>query len=492
MFVNGATYNAQHPDHVLYMRKWTLIRDVLRGELAVKEKGPLYLPLQNVEKSIEAFNARYAVYLEKAKFYNATARTLAGFVGQVFNKQPAQEFDPSIQYLKDDPCGTGSNLEQLAKDVIADVMSYGRCGLWVDFPKTGGSYSMADVKEGLARPTITKYSAINIINWKTIKRGAKTLLSLVVLRERVLVDTEDEFVSRYDYQYRVLRLRDGVYSVKVFKVWSPDEEPEVIPLDNNGNPFDEIPFVFIGIKQNDSKVDNPPLYDMASLNIAHYRNSADYEEACFMVGQPTVWYAGLDQTWIDTVLKGEFRVGSRGGLPLPPGGSAGLLQVQSNTLCKEAMDQKEAQMIALGARIVRESSVAKTATEVNSDKVSEVSTLASGARNTSAGLRKAFDFAQKFAGSNAEVKFELSTDFDMTSMTSQMLLAIVATWQAGLMVSEDVHDVFTRAGFTNLTFEEAKAKGMADKPPEPMATNKPVAKSDNQASSANNSSSGVN
>ena len=490
MLAYGSFYTSQHPDHIIYSRKWSMIRDVLKGELSVKLKGQVYLPLQNFEKSQEAFDARYAVYLEKAKFYNATARTLAGFVGQVFNKQPAQEFDPSLQYLKDDPCGTGSNLEQLAKATLADVVSYGRCGLWVDFPTTGGSYSLAEVNEGLVRPTITKYNPLNIINWKTIKKGAKTLLSLVVLREKVLVSTgDDEFVSRYDYHYRVLRLRDYGYTVQVYTPWdSVVESQEITPLDYDGNPFDEIPFVFIGIKQNDYKVDEPPLYDMASLNIAHYRNSADYEEACFMVGQPTVWYAGLNEAWIENVLKGEFRLGSRGGLPLPSGGSAGILQVQSNTLCKEAMDQKEAQMIALGARIVRESSVAKTATEVNSDKVSEVSTLASGARNTSAGLRKAFEFCQEFTGTNVPVKFELSTDFDMTSMTSQMLLAIVATWQAGLMVSEDVHDVFTRAGFTNLTYAEAKNKGMLEKPEPAMATNSPAARSDNQASSNKSSS----
>lgn len=483
MSVTGSAYASQHPDYTKNLQKWSLIKDVLEGEIAVKFRKQLYLPLENTERDANRYKERYKVYIQRAKLYNATARTLAGFVGQVFNKQPAQEFPAELSYLKDDPTGTGANLEQFAKGITGDVVSFGRCGIWIDFPKFEKGYSVKDVTDGVARPTLKRYNAVDVVNWRTIQRGARTLLSLIVLREQVLVDSDDEFVAEYRYQYRVLRLRNNIYTVQVYRDWESVESPATTPLNHKGEPFDEIPFVFIGIKENDSTVDDAPMYDMASLNISHYVNSADYEEACFMVGQPMLWYAGIDKGFADDFLPDGVRVGSRGGLPLPPGGAAGLLQAASNGMVKEAMDQKEAQMIALGARIIRESGVAKTATEVTGDKVTEVSTLAAAARNTSAGLRKAFEFAQKFAGTSAEIKFELATDFDMTTMTSQMLLAIVATWQAGLMVSEDVHDVFTRAGFTNLTFEQAKTKGMLNKPPEPpVATGSPAARSDNQAS----------
>lgn len=475
---NTTNYSAKHPDYLEYEKKWTVIEDVLKGEFAIKAKKTIYLPLANVERSTEEYNERYNAYLERAKFYNATARTLSGFVGQVFNKPPSQEIDSSVEYFKEDPCGTGVTLEQLAKGVLAKLVSTGRCGIWVDFPKTNGSYTKAEVDAGLTRPTLTLYDAKDIINWRTIKRGARTILSLVVLHEKVLIE-DDDFVSRYGNRYRVLRLRNNVYTVEVFDDWQSVSHPVVIPLDNNGNKFDEIQFFFGGINENDYTVDEPPMFDMASLNIAHYRNSADYEEACFMVGQPTVWYAGLDKNWIDNVLKGEFRLGSRGGLPLPMGGSAGILQVQANGLAKEAMDQKEQQMVALGARIVKDSSVAKTATEINSDKITEVSTLAAGARNTSALLRTAFNAAQKFAGTNVKIGFELATDFDMARMTSQELLAIVTVWQSGLMATVEARDVLTRAGYTTLSLEEAiKAGAQAQAP---VATT-PATRTDNRSS----------
>ena len=484
MFVQGSNYTAMHPDYLLNATKWTMIHDVLKGELAVKAKGDVYLPLQNMERKadVQKFQERYNAYLERAVFYNATARTLAGFVGQVFDKPPKIDVGDE-KYLQEDPCGTGVTLEQLAKSILAGTVSYGRGGIFVDFPSTGGSYSVADVQAGLVRPTLTYYPALEILNWRTTKRKAKTLLSLVVLRERVEVEADnDSFLAQYLFRYRVLRLVNNVYTVTVYEPWKTSSAKTVTPQDKNGKPFDEIPFVFCGIGRNDSEVDDAPLYDLASLNIAHYRNSADYEEACFMVGQPTVWYSGLDKSWIEQVLKNEFRLGSRGGLPLPAGGAAGLLQVASNTMCKEAMDQKEAQMVALGARIVRDPSVAKTATEVNSDKVTEISTLASGARNVSAALRKAFEYAQKFIGSTFVIVFELSTDFDMVRMTSQELLAIVTTWQAGLITTEEVRDIYTRAGYATLPLDKAIEQGVQPKPPEPVATGEgAAARTDNRS-----------
>lgn len=63
------------------------------------------------------------------------------------------------------------------------------------------------------RPTLTYYPALEILNWRTTKRKAKTLLSLVVLRERVEVEADnDSFLAQYLFRYRVLRLVNNVYT----------------------------------------------------------------------------------------------------------------------------------------------------------------------------------------------------------------------------------------------------------------------------------------
>lgn len=454
----------KHPLYLKYQLQWTTILDVLAGEKQIKEKGQLYLPLVDVENDTTAFSDRYDAYKGRAVFYNATARTLNGVVGQVFSKPPTTEFPDKSEYLLTDPAGSGTTLAQQAKAVLWDVMSTGRAGLWVDFPTTAGAVTQAEVDSGKVRPVVLHYHAQDIINWRTKVIDAKTVLTLVVLREDY-VDETDEFTMVIRDQYRVLRLtetEDGwIYTTQTYRDGQAISDVAT-PRQQNGLPLQEIPFVFVGINNNDSVVDTPPLYDLAILNLAHYRNSADYEEACFMMGQPTPWYSGVDRAWISDVWKKQIRLGSRGGVALPMQGQCGLMQVQANTMVKEAMDQKEHQMVALGARLVQGNDVAKTATEVKTDKVSEVSVLAAAATNTSAAYARAFAFAGMYLDLGGEIKFELSTDFDMARMTSQELLALFTIWQGKLLSSKDAYDILRRAGYARTPFQEAIKEGVLE------------------------------
>ena len=61
-------------------------------------------------------------------------------------------------------------------------------------------------------------------------------------------------------------------------------------LDSLEQPWRVIPFQFLGSENNDTSIDDSPLYDMAEVNIGHYRNSADYEEAAYRSGE--CGYAG--------------------------------------------------------------------------------------------------------------------------------------------------------------------------------------------------------
>lgn len=471
-------YKAEHPAYKKAVARWYTTDDVLSGEEMVKLRGLKYLPLENNEPNVAAYQSRYKAYLQRAVFYNATARTLGGLVGQVFSKPPEADFGAPDDVRLMDPAGTGVTLEQHAKWTLAQVIAKGRAGLWVDFPKADAPVTLADVERGM-RPTIHQYKPNDIINWRTTRFGGRTLLTLVVLREDYLAD-DDGFTMTVRNQYRILRLQNGVYTSALYR--ENGNQPTLTtdtPLGYDGKPLAEIPFVFVGITNNDSDVDEAPLYDLVSLNLAHYRNSADYEESVFMLGQPTPVWAGVDKVWAEQVWKGQVRLGSRSGVNLPLNGQAQLLQVSPNGLAKEAMDQKEAQMVALGARLVRDSNVAKTATEVTGDKVNEVSVLASAARNTSAAYREAFRLWSLFLPSKTPT-FNLSTDFEMSKMTSQQLLAVVTTWQSGLLATSESRSILRAAGLATLTMDEAKKEGVPEKPP--VATETSTAdRTDNRA-----------
>jgi hypothetical protein len=141
-------------------------------------------------------------------------------------------------------------------------------------------------------------------------------------------------------------------------------------------------------------------------------------------------------------------VGSRSILPIPVGGSAGVLQAQPNTLARQAMLDKEAQMAALGARLLTSSGAVKTATQQNSEDTSAHSVLTLSCNNTSMAISKCLSWAARFenvtlvANSDGDDDaddntFEINTDFLGTTIDSGTLAQLLAMVQAGKMPESD-------------------------------------------------------
>lgn len=447
-------------DDVAKMKvKWDLIKDCLVGQTAVKAGRTKYLPQPNPADTSDENKKRYDQYVERAVFYNVTQRTHAGLVGQVFQTEPVVELPALFDPLVEDTDGAGVSLEQQSKKSLGEVLAFGRCGLMVDYPNTGEVASRQDLIDGKIRPTIILYDPWDIINWRTKTVGAKKLLSLVVLSEQYTLE-DDGFEMKMDNQWRVLRLEEetGLYRVEI---WREDngvhqEYEYYYPTDASGNNLREIPFTFIGAVNNDPNVDLPPLYDLAALNVAHYRNSADYEEACYIVGQPTPYLAGLTKDWVEDVLKGQVHLGSRAAIPLPAGGSAGLIQASPNSMPKEAMEAKERQMVALGAKLVEQKSVQRTATEAKQEAASEASVLATCAKNVAAAYRTALTWCGLFLGTTEAAEFDLNTDFEIGRMSAQDRAQLISEWQSGAITFEEMRFNLRRANVAYLDDEEAK------------------------------------
>lgn len=465
------------PEVSAMKEKWELISDCMAGQEAVKKRGTRYLPKPNAEDTSTANNLRYEAYLLRANFYNVTANTVSGLVGQVFNSDPVSEYPPELEPMWYDADGKGVTLIQLAKKAMVANLSLGRCGLLVDFPtgpkdEEGNArpYSRQEVMDGIARPTIQYYGATNIINWRYEMRGAVSVLSLVVLTEDYIIK-DDGFEIERGLECRVLRLRNGIYEVEIWR--RTDEKQEgpyelintLTPTDGSGKPFGYIPFYFIGAQNNDAQVDKPPMYDMACINIAHYRNSADYEDSVFMVGQPTPYFSGLTQDWVDKVLKGTVQLGSRGAVPLPPNGTMGLVQANENTMVKEAMDQKQQQMVAIGAQLVETKQVQRTLGEAKMENTVVVSTLTSCARNVSQGIENALIAAAAFANATVDadsIIFQLSTDFAIQKMSPDERRQLLAEWQGGILSFTEARAQLRQSGVATLDDEEAKEEIRGD------------------------------
>lgn len=455
--------------------KWAKIRAAIEGEEAIKKLGDKILPRPNAADTSEQNRARYDAYLGRSVFYNASGRTLRGMAGYVFTKEPVVELPTNIATLEENVDGAGVTLAQQAKAALEMNIGFGRGGLLVDFPTTDGTATtQQDLNTGNISPTICLYPPESIINWRTETVGAKTVLVMLVLRECYTELEADGFTQKDLVQYRVLRVKDGKYTVEIHKRGESGDfkaEATTEPKDKAGQPIKEIPFVFIGATNNDSSVDIPPLLDLVNLNIAHYRNSADHEESCYLVGQPTPWVSGLTDDWVKNTMNGQMHLGSRAVIPLPQGGQAGLLQANANTLPFEAMKHKELQMVALGAKLVEQKQVQQTATEAGINHASEVSVLTSCATNVFLAYKAALTFCGLFVGTEtASVEFNLSEPLTRDVITPEQANAITAMWQGGLIDFEEARGVLKKAGIAWKDDKEVRTEVENDglRPPPPV------------------------
>ena len=240
---------------------------------------------------------------------------------------------------------------------------------------------------------------------------------------------------------------------------------EAVELRSRGKVLTDIPFTFVGSNNNDANIDPAPLYGLAQLNLAHYRNSADYEDSVFFCGQVQPWISGLTEQWRDFMQNpwvidatGERRytgqkmyIGSRSPILLPQGASFGMAQAQPNSLAKEAMEHKEIQMIAVGARMIEGTKANKTATGENNDREATTSVLSLCVSNVSEAYQRAIGFCARFLDM-AEKKegyadaFKIQQDFVQMQANPQLMAELTKSWQSGLLAKNDVRDFFRRLG----------------------------------------------
>lgn len=438
----------QHPQYALYSPVWTKTRDAVKGAVCVKDKKHTYLPVPDAETHDDRLGSetlRYKQYIKRAVFTNFTGRTKNALVGAAFRKEMKYELPESVQYLIDDATGDGLGIEQLAKDELANILETGRSLLLVDYPQVSEELSAEDVQRLQLRPSIVPYTAEQVINWKTEAVAGRKLLTMVVLAESYIED-DDEFGHESEVQQRVLRLTPEGYSQQIYREGLPIGE-ETYPTKSDGSRWDVIPAVFVGSKNNDSTIDDAPLADIADVNIAHYRNSADYEESCFITGQPTLFitHSLSPEQWYDYNPEG-IKLGSRAGHVLGETGSATLLQPNANNLVLEAMKAKESQMVAIGARIVTDRGGNETAEGARIRFASENSVLGDIVGNLSSALSQAVQWCMMFVGGEQEFSIEINREFYDKSVDPQLIMSMVQLMDRQIISDQDIFDRLRAAG----------------------------------------------
>jgi hypothetical protein len=452
----------QHPQYEEYAPVWKRARDAAEGERAIHKAGAEYLP-----KLIGETEPQYKARKQRTPFFGAYWRTISGLKGMLFRKDPQIQAPAGIADYLEDVDMAGNPLDMFAQKISEEVLEVGRAAVLVDYPPVEDPSAVtvaAAVASGL-RPSLQRYTAEDIINWKVDRVNNALVLTLVVLKEPFSV-AGDEYGHDKEYRYRELSLTPQGYRQRVFKIERDTDVlvSEAFPLMNN-SPLSFIPFYFFAADGCGHEVIGPPLEDLLNMNLHHYRVSADYEHGCHFSGLPTPYIAG----WVPPKENDSIGVGSMAFkcFDNPQAKMAYAEVVGSFDALRTNLDNKKQEMAVLGARMLEADKTAVESAETQRQRVAgEQSQLGGMAQVLSMTMTKALTVFAEWAGSPGEVNFEINRDYIPAGMTPEELTALVSSWQAGAISDETLFDNLQRGEVigAETTFEEEQARTQSRTP----------------------------
>jgi len=422
---------SEHPEYGDNLKRWETNRDVCSGSDAVKLKRTTYLPDVNEGRTPPPqdplmYKNRYDNYLLRAQLVAFAKHTLGGLVGMVYSKDPAIfKWPAEIQYLLDNMDGAGLSHIQMGKKAVREVIEVGRVGGLADYPKHGIENPDRQTLEREAiRASIQLYLAESIVDWNEETVRGVTRLNYVKLKE-VYTERSEDFFEIKDEQtrYRVLRLRDGVYTQALYDDSGKEIEEEFAPL-MDGQTMDFIPFRFAGSENNRPNVDEAPISGIVDINLGHYRNSANLEESDNVhSGANLIINSNMSVDQFKEANPQGVKVGANEGLFLGADGSASLLQTNANSSTRELMKDKQAQAESLGAVFANQTdskNVTAEAARINAAQTT--ATLTTTVGNVSEMIEFLAQVCAGFMtkGVAGEVEYSLNQDFHAETFDPQI------------------------------------------------------------------------
>ncbi len=410
VYSSNASYNYAASD-------WQKIRDCIAGERVIHDAGEKYLPkLSSVQKE-----PSYKAYKDRARFFNAVARTLAGWLGAIFRKAPQVSAPAAIEALLKDIDLAGTTFEELIDEATEEVLSVGRAGVLVE-KQTGES----------GRAYMRMFTAEEITDWATTVINGAQVLAMVELQYGVDQLSDDGSRVECILERRRLTLRDGIYTQCISRSVKAGEygaETTITPT-IKGAALRFIPFVFLSAKGTKPMIQEAPLLAMATTNVHHYRRSADLCHGLHLSALPTPYS-------INDISNGEpIELGSGTFYNFKGNGvTVAFLEWSGAGLNAVRQDMQDmlAEMVALGAAyITPPKKDAESAEALGLKNEAQNSPLSKIAGAIERGLSLALAWLCLWQGADdSAAAVRLNKDFDKTKLSAQDLKTLSEVLQSG-------------------------------------------------------------
>jgi hypothetical protein len=270
----------------------------MSGTDAMQANAATYLPKFTKEDS-----RHYSIRVANSTLFGAYADTVKSITSKPFSKpvQVLGELPEQLEGIEDDTDGQGKSLQQLAKDIFSDFVTYGLGHVLVDYPQTitpeGQTPNLKQERENGFQPRLIHVSPQNLIGWRVENdTTGRPVLTQVRIKEKQTEPDGDWGDKQVDY-VRVINRND-------WQLYKKNDDGEYILALQGVNSLGKVPLITGYANQTGFMMADPPLKELAETNLTHYRSESDQRNILHMVRAATLFIKGFNQEEADKIALG--------------------------------------------------------------------------------------------------------------------------------------------------------------------------------------------
>ena len=453
----SATYRDQ-------VAAWQIIEDVISGEPAIKAAGAMKTYLPKKDKEDEEF---YKMRFQGACWWPFTERAWSVLAARPFTRPVvcagagSDAIPANTQAVIDNVNLQGYPIHDFAYETFKVFLKYGWCAILVDWSKEPTS-TLRDQKAIAARPYGVLIEPRNLLGSITgVVSGVPELLQVRMLEIGEGLNSESLWETLPVRKVRVFDLIHGSYTqdfmrafftdapaipiqenrAVVFRsfreqrvenqssIWIEDMSERGVMIDTTGQPLRKIPLVTMYAKKSGTFAAQPPLYQLAKLNLNHYQDWSEQRICERYIRVPIRVVIGADEA---NLVLGADRI-----LFLPQGSSLEIVQgsEKAGEFGQKALHDLEEKMQLVALDLLAPGNPGNvTATQKVIEASKEDSELGAYVHSVERGLEEMLSFVNDWYGiEDAEaVTVSIHTDFNWSPEQAKNLNPL-EMWKSGAL-----------------------------------------------------------
>ena len=417
-------------------KKSKIIDDLLGGTATMRKAAQTYLFQMEMEEP-DSYRKR----LERSTLYPALSETLSQMIGRVFfNPIDVADVTETVQALFDDVDLVGNNLDVFASRWFYSALAYGCSFALIDFTRVEAVKSRTEEKALNARPYWVHIKPYQVLGMKTARVNGKQAITQFryVVNEQV---EDGEFgvkTVKHVYVYEIGKVRKFSEAEGEFRFESE------LQLTAQNRPLDFVPVVPFITKRNElTNAIEPPLMELAYLNIKHWSSQSDQDNITNIARVPLLAIYSNDEVK-------QLAIGGSA-VHLPTGSSMQFVEHSGQAIASgvESLKDLEEQMKTAGAKLLTKTALAMTDSQARDEAGKEISQLRLLANRFEDAIDLALEYTGHWLGiakeqvGNVQISGNIENDLD----PSASMASVIQLRNAGVISNQS-------------TFDEAKRRGL--------------------------------